>query len=415
MANNLSYSVVGQFMDTAGTLGNLPFASMEALKIWKDKHPAFKLFRVFSNVSFAWRGEYLLANNNQPMKGEHESNLVLIMAKNYNAILNGRFRKFIHTEMNMNDTVSEFLRHPNKAEEITAILNSENEMEHSKRMAEYTDSRLDDGFYSLYEVEQIFDMERQILEIVRQDTFKEIIVPDSDACRIIDEAEIREIKEDLVKYLYPVFVDLSKTNTSGRKLENVQGILIGTINNEYKIIVSLIADDLNRTEVHTLTYSPQKFIDILLGKRPADYNWGDSLYTDKMKEQHKRLFADCLAFIIQYRLLEKVDKPVVTLEEKHEKRMISIDGTVLSRNQNNPSFFTHKIVHLTEEYKYPKSKRKVPSSTLSKEGKHQEPTPVRAHIRQLINDTGEVKIIYVRAYERDQWKNDRVIIKTVRE
>ena len=70
MTNNISYSVVGQFMDAAGILGNLPFTSMQALEIWKDKHPVFKPFRIFSNVSFAWRGEYLLANNNQPIKGE---------------------------------------------------------------------------------------------------------------------------------------------------------------------------------------------------------------------------------------------------------------------------------------------------------------------------------------------------------
>ena len=414
MNRNSSYTVVGQFMDTAGTLGNLPFTSIQELMIWNDKHPAFKLFRVFSNVSFGLRGEYLLANNNQPMRGEPESNLILIMAKSYNSILNGKLRRFIHSEMDMKETVYRFLTLLEAVDEITAILNADNEAERSQKMAEYTDARLDKGFFSLYAVEQQFDMERQILEIVGQDTFKEIIVPDSEACRIIDEAEIREIREDLVKYLSPVFIDFSKIRTSGRKLENVQGILIGTINDEYKIIVSLIADDLNRTEVHTLTYSPQKFIDVLLGKRPADYNWGDPLYTDNMKEQHKKLFADCLAFIIKYRLLEKVDKPVMTVEAKREKRATSIEGAIPSGNQDNQPFFTHKLVHLTSEYKYPKSKRQVPSSTLNKEGKHQEPTPVRAHIRQLEEPDGEVRTIYVRAHERNQWKNDRVVIKTVR-
>lgn len=411
MNNNSPYTVVGQFMDTAGTLGNLPFPSIQELRIWNDKHSTFKLFRIFPNVSFGLRGEYLLANNNQPMDGSNE---ILIIAKSYNSILNGKLRRFIHSEMDMKETVYRFLKQPEAVDEITAILNAGNEAEHSQRMAEYTDARLDKGFFSLYAVEQRLDMERQILEIVEQDTFKEIIVPDSEACRIINEAEIREIKDDLVKYLSPVFVDFSKTRTSGRKLENVRGVLIGTVNDEYKIIVSLIADALNRTEIHTLTYSPQKFIDVLLGKRPANYNWGDPLYTDKMKEQHKKLFADCLAFIIKYRLLEKVDKPVMTIEAKREKRATSIEGTAPTENQDNQPFFTHKIVHLTAEYNYPKSKQKVPSSTLNKEGKHQEPTPVRAHIRQLEEPDGEVRTIYVRAHERNQWKNDRVVIKTVR-
>lgn len=414
MNNNSPYTVVGQFMDTAGTLGNLPFPSIQELRIWNDKHSAFKLFRIFPNVSFGLRGEYLLANNNHPISGEPESNLILIMAKSYNSILNGKLRRFIHSEMDMKETVYRFLKQPEAVDEITAILNAGNETEHSQRMAEYTDARLGNGFFSLYEGEQRYDMERQILEIVEHDTFREIIVPDSDACRIIDEAEIREIKEDLVKYLSPVFIDFSKTKSSGRKLENVRGVLIGTINDEYKIIISMIADDLNRTEIHTLTYSPQKFIDVLLGKRPADYNWGDPLYTDKMKEQHKKLFADCLAFIIKYRLLEKVDKPVMAIEVKREKRATITEGTSPSEDQDNQPFFTHKIVHLTAEYKYPKSKQKVPPSTLNKEGKHQEPTPVRAHIRQLEDATGEVRTIYVRAHERNQWKNDRVIIKTVR-
>ena len=349
------------------------------------------------------------------MSGEPESNQILIMAKSYNSILNGKLRKFIHSEINMKETIYRFLKQPEAIDEITVIMNADNEAERSQRMAEYIDARLSNGFFSLYAVEQRFDMERQILEIVGHDTFKEIIVPDFDACRIIDESEIREIREDLVKYLSPVFVDFSKTKSSGRILENVRGVLIGTVNDEYKIIVSLIADDLNRTEVHTLTYSPQKFIDVLLGKRPADYNWGDPLYTDKMKEQHKKLFADCLAFIIKYRLLEKVDKPVMTIEAKREKRATSTEGAVPSENQDNQPFFTHKFVHLTAEYKYPKSKQKVPSSPLNKEGKHQEPTPVRAHIRQLEDAAGEIRTIYVRAHERNQWKNDRVIIKTVRQ
>ncbi len=342
------------------------------------------------------------------------ANEILIMAKSYNSILNGKLRKFIHSEMDMKETVYRFLKQPEAIDEITAILNAGNEAEYSQRMAEYTDERLDKGFFSLYAVEQQFDMERQILEIAGQDTFKEIIVPDSDACRIIDEAEIREIKEDLVKYLSPVFIDFSKTRATCRKLDNVQGILIGTVNDEYKIIVSLIAEDLNRTEVYTLTYSPQKFIDVLLGKRSEGYNWSDSVYTDKMREQHKKLFAGCLSFIIKYRLLEKVDKPVMAIEAKREKRATITEGPAPSEDQDNLPFFTHKLVHLTAEYKYPKSKRKVPSSTLNKEGKHQEPTPVRAHIRQLEEPDGEVRTIYVRAHERNQWKNDRVIIKTVR-
>lgn len=414
MNSNSSYTVVGQFMDTAGTLGNIPFSSTQELRIWNNKHSAFKLFRIFPNVSFGLRGEYLLASNNQPMEREPESNLILIMAKSYNSILNGKLRRFIHSEMDMKETVYRFLKQLEDVDEITAILNADNEAKRSQKMAEYTDARLGNGFFSLYAVEQQFDMERQTLEIVGQNTFKEIIVPDFEACRIIDEAEIREIKEDLVKYLSPVFIDFSKTKSSGRKLENVQGVLIGTINDECKIIVSMIADDLNRTEIHTLTYSPQKFIDVLLGKRPSDYNWGDPLYTDKMKEQHKKLFANCLAFVIKYRLLEKVDKPVMTVEAKREKRATSIEVTAPSDDQNNQPFFTHKLVHLTAEYKYPKSKQKVPPSALSKEGKHQELTPVRAHIRQLEEPDGEVRTIYVRAHERNQWKNDRVIIKTVR-
>lgn len=388
---------------------------MQALEIWKDKHPVFKPFRVFSNVSFAWRGEYLLANNNQPMKGEPESNQILIMAKSYNRILNGKLRKFIHKEMNIKETVHKFLKHPEDADEITAILNSDNATEQSKRMAEYTDSRLDNGFHSLYAVEQYFDMERQILEIVGQDIFKEIIIPDSEACRIIDEAEIREVKEDLVKSLSPVFIDFSKIRTTLGNLKNVQGILIGTVKDEYKIIISMIAEDLKRPEVHTLTYSPQKFIDVLLGRRPENCDWNDSLYTDRMKEYHKKLFADSLAFIIKYRLIEKADKPVMMIEAKHEKRATRIDGTAPTDNQDNQPFFIHKIVHLAAEYKYPKSRKQVTGSSLNKDGKHQELTPVKAHIRQLIDDTGEIKTIYVRAYERNQWKNDKVIIKTVKE
>ena len=283
----------------------------------------------------------------------------------------------------------------------------------STRIRESSRAKTLNGFHSLYVVEQYFDMERQILEIVGQDTFKEIIVPDSDACRIIDEAEIREVKEDLVKYLIPVFIDFSKLRTSSGNLKNVQGILIGTVKDEYKIIISLIAEDLKRPEVHTLTYSPQKLIDVLLGKRPENYDWNDPLYTDRMKEYHKKLFADSLAFIIKYRLIEKADKPVMMIEAKHEKRATNIEEIASSEDQDNQPFFTHKLVPLTAEYKYPKSRKQVTGSSLSKDGKHQELTPVKAHIRQLLDDdTGEIRMIYVRAYERNQWKNDRVIIKT---
>ena len=99
---------------------------------------------------------------------------------------------------------------------------------------------------------------------------------------------------------------------------------------------------------------------------------------------------------------------------KREKRATRIERTAPTDNLNNQPFFIHKLVHLTAEYKYPNSKRKVPSSTLNKEGKHQETTPVRAHIRQLENAAGEIRTIYVRSYERNQWRNDRVVIKTVR-
>lgn len=134
-----------------------------------------------------------------------------------------------------------------------------------------------------------------------------------------------------------------------------------------------------------------------------------------MKDYHKKLFADSLAFIIKYRLIEKADKPVMKIETKREKRSTNIDREASTGKHDNQPFFIHKLVHLTAEYKYPKSRKQVTGSSLNKDGKHQELTPVKAHIRQLMDGTGEIRTIYVRAYERNQWKNDGVIIKTVKE